>query len=88
VRLVYNYQFKAECKVVFTANQGVRGGKIIELKKTVDAAVEKSPSVKNVFVYKRTDNVFNLNKERDVVMDDVNIILDNIRNSIILLYEL
>lgn len=57
--------------MVFTANQGMRGGKAIELKKTVDEALKKCPSVKTVFIYKRTDNVFNLNKERDVVIDDV-----------------
>lgn len=56
---------------MFTANQGVRGGKTIELKKTVETALEKCPSVKNVFIYKRTDQIFTLNKERDIVMDDV-----------------
>ena len=29
----------ATCKAVVTADQGVRGGKVIELKKTVDDAV-------------------------------------------------
>ena len=59
---------------MFTANQGMRGGRAIELKKTVDTALEKSPSVKTVFIYKRTDNVFQINKERDIVIDDVSII--------------
>jgi acetyl-CoA synthetase len=62
--------FIAECSVVFTANQGVRGGKFIDLKKTVDSAVEKCPSVKNVFVYKRTENKFNIGS-KDVILDDV-----------------
>lgn len=39
---------------MITTDQAVRGGKIIELKKTVDAAVSKCPSVKQVFVAKRT----------------------------------
>jgi len=60
----------AECSVVFTANQGVRGGKLIDLKKTVDSAVERCPSVKNVFVYKRTENKFNIGS-KDVILDDV-----------------
>ena len=38
-----------------TANQTVRGGKIIELKKTVDEAVSKCPNVKRVLVYNRTE---------------------------------
>ena len=47
----------------------MRGGKIIELKKTVDKALEKCSSVTNVFVYKRTNNQFSLN-ERDILMDE------------------
>ena len=62
---------KAECKVVFTANQGMRGGKAIELKKTVDAAVKNCPTIKNVFVYKRTNNSFDIDKLKDVIVDDV-----------------
>ena len=56
---------------MFTANQGLRGGKTIELKKTVDAAIKNCPSVKNVFIYKRTENAFEVNKDRDVIIDDV-----------------
>jgi acetyl-CoA synthetase len=55
---------------VFTANQGLRGGKAIELKRTVDAAVENCPSVEHVFVYRRTDVPFVL-KPKDVVMDSL-----------------
>lgn len=57
--------------MVFTANQGVRGGKSIELKKTVDAAVKSCPSIKNVFVYQRTENSFDKNPEKDVIIEDV-----------------
>uniref|UniRef100_H2YFH8 acetate--CoA ligase n=1 Tax=Ciona savignyi TaxID=51511 RepID=H2YFH8_CIOSA len=35
-------------ETVITTDQGVRGGKVIELKQTVDNAVEKCPSVKRV----------------------------------------
>ena len=37
-----------------TTDQGVRGGKVIELKATVDIAVSMCPKVKRVFVSKRT----------------------------------
>ncbi|GAB1609719.1 acetyl-coenzyme A synthetase 2-like, mitochondrial isoform X1 [Argonauta hians] len=44
----------AQVNTVITADQGIRGGKTIELKRIVDSAVKKCPSVKQVFVYKRT----------------------------------
>ena len=47
----------------------MRGGKAIELKKTVDQAIEKCPTVKNVFVYKRTEKPFNVGP-KDVILDD------------------
>ncbi|KAM4772223.1 acetyl-coenzyme A synthetase 2-like, mitochondrial [Rhinophrynus dorsalis] len=46
----------ASCKAVITFNQGLRGGRVTELKKTVDEAVKTCPSVKHVFVAQRTDN--------------------------------
>ncbi|XP_059160258.1 acetyl-coenzyme A synthetase 2-like, mitochondrial [Physella acuta] len=45
----------ARAETVVTANQTIRGGKLIELKKTVDAAVSKCPGVKRVFIYFRTE---------------------------------
>jgi acyl-coenzyme A synthetase/AMP-(fatty) acid ligase len=44
----------ANAKIVITADQGVRGGKIIELKRIVDAAVANCPNVEKVFVSPRT----------------------------------
>ncbi|XP_045185651.2 acetyl-coenzyme A synthetase 2-like, mitochondrial [Mercenaria mercenaria] len=44
----------AQAETVITADQGVRGGKIIELKHVVDEAVQTCPCVKRVFVYQRT----------------------------------
>ncbi|XP_026540446.1 acetyl-coenzyme A synthetase 2-like, mitochondrial isoform X2 [Notechis scutatus] len=46
----------AKCKAVITCNQGIRGGRILELKSTVDEAVKNCSSVKCVFVAQRTDN--------------------------------
>lgn len=44
----------AGAETVITADQSVRGGKTIHLKKVVDAAVAKCPSVRHVFVGTRT----------------------------------
>ena len=48
----------------------MRGGKTIELKKTVDKALEKCPTIKNVFVMKRTTSEFSLN-EADILIEEV-----------------
>ncbi|XP_077179341.1 acetyl-coenzyme A synthetase 2-like, mitochondrial isoform X2 [Paroedura picta] len=45
----------AQSETVITVNQGLRGGKVIELKQMVDEAVKLSPIVKRVFVSKRTE---------------------------------
>lgn len=42
--------------MVITSDQGIRGGKLIELKKTVVDAVSRCPSVKHILVSKRTGN--------------------------------
>ena len=44
----------ASSKWVVTANEGMRGGRAIPLKATVDHAVAQAPSVQRVFVYKHT----------------------------------
>lgn len=44
----------AKAETVITADEGVRGGRKIPLKKVVDESVSKCPSVKRVFVYRRT----------------------------------
>ncbi|XP_075003496.1 acetyl-coenzyme A synthetase 2-like, mitochondrial isoform X2 [Calonectris borealis] len=57
------------CKAVITYNQGVRGGRIIELKTTVDEAVKNCPSIKHVFVAQRTDNKVWMG-DRDVPLEE------------------
>ncbi|NWQ82375.1 ACS2L synthetase, partial [Columbina picui] len=57
------------CKAVITYNQGVRGGRIIELKTTVDEAVKNSASVKHVFVAQRTDNKVQMG-DRDIPLEE------------------
>lgn len=60
----------AEAKVVITADQGVRGGKLIELKKTVVTAVANCPSVTAILVAKRTGNPV-VSSQLDVDLDEV-----------------
>jgi acetyl-CoA synthetase len=54
-----------ECKLVVTADGGFRRGTEIKLKETVDKAVEQTPSVENVIVYKRTASKINMKIGRD-----------------------
>ena len=57
--------------MVFTADEGMRGGKVIPLKKMVDNALEGCECVRKVYVYKRTGADVPMNSERDVVLDEV-----------------
>ncbi|KAM9354003.1 acetyl-coenzyme A synthetase 2-like, mitochondrial [Pholidichthys leucotaenia] len=59
----------AQSSTVITVNQGVRGGKVTELKKTVDAAVQSCPSVQQVFVAMRTETPVTMTA-RDVPMEE------------------
>jgi hypothetical protein len=70
----------ASSKVVITADEGIRGGKTIPLKKTVDEAVALCPSVKKVFVFKRGENTISWYPERDIWLHDamVTIIILNL----------
>ena len=62
-----------DCKsdYIITADEGVRGGKIIPLKKIVDEALMSCPNVKKCVVVKRTGNEINWVNERDVWYDDI-----------------
>lgn len=62
--------FSAQSSTVITVNQGVRGGKLVELKKTVDEAVQSCPTVQQVFVAMRTENPV-LMTARDVALEEV-----------------
>ena len=56
---------------IITADEGVRGGKIIPLKKITDEALENCPNVKKCIVVKRTGNKINWIDGRDVWYDDI-----------------
>ena len=62
-----------DCKsdYIITADQGVRGGKIIHLKETVDEALLNCPNVKKCVVVKRTGNRINWDESRDVWYHDI-----------------
>jgi acetyl-CoA synthetase len=53
-------------KVVITANEGLRGGKIIPLKANVDKALESCPVVEKVLVVRRTPSETAMTAGRDV----------------------
>jgi acetyl-CoA synthetase len=44
----------SDCRVVVTADEGVRGGKRVPLKKNTDEALAQCPAVHTVIVYRRT----------------------------------
>jgi len=56
---------------IITADEGLRGGKIIPLKKNVDEALISCPNVKKCLVIKRTGNKVSWVDERDVWYDDI-----------------
>ena len=56
--------------MVITSDQGVRGGKFIELKRTVVTAVATCPSIKAILVGKRTGNPV-VASPLDVDLDEV-----------------
>ena len=56
----------AQSKLIITADGGWRRGKIVPLKESVDVALEKSPSVKNCLVLKRTDGPCAMKESRDI----------------------
>ena len=55
----------ADCRVVITADEGVRGGKAIPLKNSVDAALQHCPNVHTVLTVKRTGGDIAWQGERD-----------------------
>lgn len=54
------------CKLVITANEGVRGNKFIPLKEQVDLALRDCPLVSTVIVVKRTEKDVIFDSNRDV----------------------
>ncbi len=57
-------------KIIITANEGVRGGKIVPLKNNVDIAV-KDLNIQNILVVQRTNNKTNWNDKIDIWYHDI-----------------
>ncbi len=55
----------SESKVVITADGGFMNGKVVELKKTVDDAVRRCPTVETVIVVQRTSHEIRMEAGRD-----------------------
>ena len=62
-----------DCKsdFVVTADEGLRGGKLIPLKETVDKALLQCPNVKKCLIVKKTGKKINLINGRDEYLDKI-----------------
>ena len=60
----------SDCKLVITADEGIRGGRTVPLKENVDIALSKCPNVHTAIVIKRTGEDVAWNENRDVWYQD------------------
>ncbi|MDX1900406.1 MAG: acetate--CoA ligase [Gammaproteobacteria bacterium] len=56
----------AECSLLITADEGMRGGKANPLKKNADIALQNCPTIKRMIVIKRTGNPVAWDQQRDI----------------------
>jgi acetyl-CoA synthetase len=61
----------AQAKVVITADGNYRGGKLIELKKITDEALQDSPTIEHAIVVNRLGLDINMQEGRDVYLEDL-----------------
>ncbi|OZY86449.1 acetate--CoA ligase [Cellvibrio mixtus] len=61
----------AECQVVITADEGLRGGKRVPLKKNADIALAQCPGVHTCIVVKRTGGDIAWDEKRDFWYEDL-----------------
>ena len=55
-----------DCRVVITADEGIRGGKKIPLKQNADKAIKNCPDVRHCIVVKRTGGSIDWSETRDI----------------------
>ncbi len=60
-----------DSKILITADEGLRGGKPVPLKKNADEALKNCPGVTSVIVLKRTGNPVAWNEDRDFWWHDL-----------------
>ncbi len=60
-----------DSRIVITADEGLRGGKIVPLKLNVDAALKACPDVRDVIVVKRTGGDVPMTAGRDAYFSDL-----------------
>ncbi|MDN3693848.1 acetate--CoA ligase [Chryseobacterium tructae] len=60
-----------EAKMVITSDGSYRGNKVLDLKSIVDEALEKTPTIENVLVVKRTHNEIKMKEGRDHWLEDL-----------------
>ncbi|MAJ91562.1 MAG: acetate--CoA ligase [Legionellales bacterium] len=56
----------SDCKLIVTADEGIRGGRAVPLKDNVDKALTKCPNVHTVVVIERTNKEIFWSKGRDI----------------------
>lgn len=60
----------SNCKMLITADAGLRGGKSIKLKDTSDLALKDCPSIESVICYRRSGIPVNMQEGRDFWWDE------------------
>lgn len=60
----------SDCRTVITADEGVRGGRLVPLKANTDEALAECPNVSTVLVVKRTGNEVAWNDKHDIWYHD------------------
>ncbi|MBV8325267.1 acetate--CoA ligase [Chryseobacterium sp.] len=60
-----------QAKMVITSDGSYRGNKVLDLKSIVDEALEKTPTIENVLVVKRTHNEIKMKEGRDHWLADL-----------------